>query len=152
MFFFYLILQYDRLKFEIDSNYWRITSVNSEYKLCPSYPRYLIVPASVSDQTLETAAKFRSSRRVPAVVWRWVNLQCDDYTFICTKNVFRFFKHFGPFTGIKKMEWLLPGAVNRKSVGWDGGLKRTRNWWNVLQKLAFRVVLLRPVLNVILRG
>lgn len=51
--------------------------MNSEYKLCPSYPRYLIVPASVSDQTLETAAKFRSSKRVPAVVWRYV-----EWTFL----------------------------------------------------------------------
>lgn len=65
-----LRFEYERLKFENDSNCWRITNVNSDYKLCPSYPRYLIVPASVSDQTLEIAAKFRSSRRVPAVVWR----------------------------------------------------------------------------------
>ncbi|XP_018323498.1 myotubularin-related protein 4 isoform X3 [Agrilus planipennis] len=62
----------DRLKFDLHGA-WRISSVNKNYKLCPSYPPQLLVPACITDDTLETVAKFRSSRRIPTVVWRHVD-------------------------------------------------------------------------------
>ncbi|CAG9861292.1 unnamed protein product [Phyllotreta striolata] len=49
---------------------WRISKVNENYKFCPTYPPYLLVPSSINDDMLESVAKFRSSRRIPAVVWR----------------------------------------------------------------------------------
>lgn len=49
---------------------WRVTAANAEYKLCPSYPPLLIVPASICDEDLDSVARFRAMRRVPAVVWR----------------------------------------------------------------------------------
>jgi myotubularin-related protein 3/4 len=58
----------ERLQFAGDS--WRISEANRNYKLCPTYPPYLIVPSCINDETLECVAKFRSSRRIPAVVWR----------------------------------------------------------------------------------
>ncbi|XP_063929723.1 myotubularin-related protein 4 isoform X2 [Zophobas morio] len=58
----------ERLQFEGDS--WRISEANKSYKLCSTYPPYLIVPSCINDETLEAVAKFRSSRRIPAVVWR----------------------------------------------------------------------------------
>nr|XP_022920445.1 myotubularin-related protein 3 [Onthophagus taurus]XP_022920446.1 myotubularin-related protein 3 [Onthophagus taurus]XP_022920447.1 myotubularin-related protein 3 [Onthophagus taurus] len=61
--------EFTRLKFDQNGT-WRISSVNASYKLCPSYPPSLVVPSCISDVTLETVAKFRSSRRIPAVVWR----------------------------------------------------------------------------------
>ncbi|KAJ8917303.1 hypothetical protein NQ315_002321 [Exocentrus adspersus] len=57
-----------RLQFEGDS--WRISKVNENYKLCPTYPPYLLVPSCINDDVLESVAKFRSSRRIPAAVWR----------------------------------------------------------------------------------
>lgn len=63
------VAQVDRLKFDIHG-VWRISSVNKNYQLCPSYPPQLLVPSCITDATLETVAKFRSSRRIPAVVWR----------------------------------------------------------------------------------
>ncbi|KAJ8985222.1 hypothetical protein NQ317_018251 [Molorchus minor] len=57
-----------RLQFEGDS--WRISKVNDNFKLCPTYPPYLLVPSCINDDTLESVAKFRSSRRIPAAVWR----------------------------------------------------------------------------------
>ncbi|XP_018569560.1 myotubularin-related protein 3 isoform X2 [Anoplophora glabripennis] len=57
-----------RLQFEGDS--WRISKVNENYKLCPTYPPYLLVPSCINDDVLENVAKFRSSRRIPAAVWR----------------------------------------------------------------------------------
>lgn len=60
-----------RMGFDTDlGGTWRISNINENFKLCMSYPRYLIVPASVPDQDLETVASFRYSRRIPTVVWR----------------------------------------------------------------------------------
>ncbi len=64
-------LQFDRLGFKDELCPWRVTSINFEYKLCASYPQHLVVPKKFTDKELETCAKFRSSRRVPAVVWRY---------------------------------------------------------------------------------
>ncbi|CAG2068812.1 unnamed protein product, partial [Timema podura] len=58
----------ERLKFDL-LGAWRISRANSEYKLCPSYPKQLLVPACITDETLESVARFRSARRIPAVVW-----------------------------------------------------------------------------------
>lgn len=49
---------------------WRISYINNEFKLCASYPKLLIVPACISDETLMSVSSFRSSRRIPAVVYR----------------------------------------------------------------------------------
>ncbi|XP_046608282.1 myotubularin-related protein 3 isoform X1 [Neodiprion virginianus] len=62
----------ERLKFNLHGT-WRISQINVDYKMCPSYPPQLLVPACITDDTLENVAKFRSSRRIPAVVWRHVN-------------------------------------------------------------------------------
>lgn len=61
-----------RLKFRLntDGGPWRISKVNADFKLCPSYPRNLLVPANIDDADLHKVATFRSSRRIPAVVWR----------------------------------------------------------------------------------
>ncbi|XP_057319209.1 myotubularin-related protein 3 isoform X1 [Microplitis mediator] len=62
----------ERLKFNLHGT-WRITQINKDYQICSSYPPELLVPACISDKQLELVAKFRSSRRIPAVIWRNVN-------------------------------------------------------------------------------
>lgn len=59
----------ERLSFDLKGA-WRITNINQEFKFCPSYPRMLLVPACITDETLNNVATFRSSRRIPAVTWR----------------------------------------------------------------------------------
>nr|XP_032526415.1 myotubularin-related protein 3 isoform X2 [Danaus plexippus plexippus] len=59
----------DRLGFTMKGA-WRVSAANVEYKLCGSYPPLLVVPASVGDDDLESVARFRAMRRIPAVVWR----------------------------------------------------------------------------------
>ncbi|CAO1435071.1 unnamed protein product [Diamesa serratosioi] len=59
----------ERLSFDMQGA-WRISYANVDFKLCQSYPKNLIVPASITDDTLLNVASFRSSRRIPAVVWR----------------------------------------------------------------------------------
>lgn len=48
-------------------NKWRMTSLNENYALCATYPRQLSVPASVSDNVLNYAARFRSKNRLPVL-------------------------------------------------------------------------------------
>ncbi|XP_044002775.1 myotubularin-related protein 3 isoform X3 [Aphidius gifuensis] len=59
----------ERMKFNLHGS-WRISQMNKDYRICPSYPPQLLVPACINDETLEAVAKFRSSRRIPAIVWR----------------------------------------------------------------------------------
>ncbi|XP_050521870.1 myotubularin-related protein 3 [Daktulosphaira vitifoliae] len=68
----YFMKEIERLNINVvgDNVKWRISKVNWDYKLCASYPNRLLVPSCISDQVLEAAAKFRSSKRLPVVVWR----------------------------------------------------------------------------------
>lgn len=60
--------EYNRL--ELDKDFWRVTNINEQYKLCPSYPNLLVVPSSISDNVIKHASKFRSKQRIPAVVYK----------------------------------------------------------------------------------
>eukprot|EP01027_Heterolobosea_sp_BB2_P006605 GEZU01009959.1.p1 GENE.GEZU01009959.1~~GEZU01009959.1.p1 ORF type:complete len:339 (+),score=69.02 GEZU01009959.1:502-1518(+) len=51
------------------NNCWRISDINKDFALCDTYPAKLVVPKSLSDQHLETAAKFRSRGRLPTLTW-----------------------------------------------------------------------------------
>ncbi|KAK6459517.1 myotubularin-related dual specificity phosphatase [Scheffersomyces xylosifermentans] len=53
-----------------NEDYWRLTNVNEDYKFCPSYPNFLVIPSTISDNVLKHAAKFRSKQRIPAIVYR----------------------------------------------------------------------------------
>ncbi|KAL6074245.1 Myotubularin-related protein 2 [Balamuthia mandrillaris] len=48
---------------------WRITSINSNFELCPSYPPLLVVPAAIADAELWQVAKYRQKSRIPVLVW-----------------------------------------------------------------------------------
>ena len=55
---------------KFDSKLWRISEVNKKFDVCATYPEYLIVPKSISDEQLKKIAAFRSSKRFPTVMWR----------------------------------------------------------------------------------
>lgn len=55
---------------ELEGRGFRVSYANLSYELVPSYPRLLVVPACISDAQLGAIAKYRSSGRLPAVVWR----------------------------------------------------------------------------------
>ncbi|BFZ55754.1 phosphatidylinositol-3-phosphatase ymr1 [Savitreella phatthalungensis] len=46
---------------------WRLSELNADYKLSPTYPAVLAVPADVSDNVLYHAGKYRSKGRVPVL-------------------------------------------------------------------------------------
>ncbi|CAI9091254.1 OLC1v1026225C1 [Oldenlandia corymbosa var. corymbosa] len=60
--------------FTLSNELWRISSVNSSYSMCPTYPFALLVPRSISDEELQQACRFRARCRLPAVSW------CDQKT------------------------------------------------------------------------
>uniref|UniRef100_A0A667ZMT0 phosphatidylinositol-3,5-bisphosphate 3-phosphatase n=1 Tax=Myripristis murdjan TaxID=586833 RepID=A0A667ZMT0_9TELE len=51
-------------------NAWRVSDINSNFKLCSSYPQKLLVPVWITDKELESVASFRSWKRIPVVVYR----------------------------------------------------------------------------------
>ncbi|KAL6937939.1 hypothetical protein ACO0RG_004464 [Hanseniaspora osmophila] len=52
---------------EIPKEFWRISDVNADFKVCPTYPKRFVVPSSVSDTLLKYATKYRSSCRIPVL-------------------------------------------------------------------------------------
>eukprot|EP00045_Choanoeca_perplexa_P014305 m.167499 g.167499 ORF g.167499 m.167499 type:complete len:578 (-) comp16639_c0_seq2:1416-3149(-) len=53
----------------VNPSHWKVSSVNQDYKLCPTYPSQLILPCATPDTDIATIAKFRSKGRLPALVW-----------------------------------------------------------------------------------
>ncbi|XP_076867817.1 phosphatidylinositol-3,5-bisphosphate 3-phosphatase MTMR4 isoform X2 [Brachyhypopomus gauderio] len=60
-----------RMGFDMQ-NAWRVSDINSNYKLCSSYPQKLLVPVWITDKELDSVASFRSWKRIPVVVYRHV--------------------------------------------------------------------------------
>lgn len=53
----------------LDNPTWRVSNANATYKLCNTYPQWLVVPAALSDDDLHAVAGFRSGHRLPAMCW-----------------------------------------------------------------------------------
>ncbi|XP_078044125.1 myotubularin-related protein 10-B isoform X2 [Augochlora pura] len=49
--------------------FWRLSTVNVDFKLCRSLTRYIIVPASITDSQLMDAVKHFQGNRPP--IWSW---------------------------------------------------------------------------------
>jgi myotubularin-related protein 3/4 len=58
------------IRLQLDAFPWRVTEINRNYKVCPSYPEYCVVPLAITEEELGEVAKFRSYRRFPTIVWR----------------------------------------------------------------------------------
>eukprot|EP00063_Salmo_salar_P078865 XP_014053700.1 PREDICTED: myotubularin-related protein 4-like isoform X4 [Salmo salar] len=64
-----LQMEVKRMGFDMQ-NAWRVSDINLKYKLCSSYPQKLLVPVWITDKELESVGSFRSSNRIPVVVYR----------------------------------------------------------------------------------
>ncbi|XP_068126142.1 myotubularin-related protein 4 isoform X2 [Hyperolius riggenbachi] len=62
-------VELQRMGFDMQ-NAWRVSEINNNYKLCPSYPQKWLVPVWITDKELENVASFRSWKRIPVVVYR----------------------------------------------------------------------------------
>lgn len=52
------------------SDEWRISYVNQDFRVCPSYPSAVVVPKSIDDETIVIAATFREGGRFPVLSYR----------------------------------------------------------------------------------
>eukprot|EP01091_Cochliopodium_minus_P017371 TRINITY_DN678_c0_g1_i1.p1 TRINITY_DN678_c0_g1~~TRINITY_DN678_c0_g1_i1.p1 ORF type:complete len:652 (-),score=155.56 TRINITY_DN678_c0_g1_i1:85-2040(-) len=66
-------LEKEFLRQKIPQDQWKITNLNHDYSLCPTYPKKLIVPFKIMDEELISVSKFRSSKRIPTLVYYHVN-------------------------------------------------------------------------------
>ncbi|NXI55828.1 MTMR9 protein, partial [Chloroceryle aenea] len=46
---------------------WRLSCINKEFSICPSYPPVVIVPKSIDDEALRKVATFRHGSRFPVL-------------------------------------------------------------------------------------
>ena len=51
------------------SSEWRISYVNFDYRICPTYPRAVVVPAAMGDEVLRCSAQFRSVPNVAFLIF-----------------------------------------------------------------------------------
>eukprot|EP00116_Pleurobrachia_bachei_P002100 sb/3462362/ len=58
-------IEYSR--FGVPNSGWKYSSLNENYKLCPTYPKWLFVPAEATNEIVQGSAKFRSQQRLPAL-------------------------------------------------------------------------------------
>lgn len=55
--------------FTLFNELWRISDVNSNYTMCPTYPFALIVPKCITDEEVLQASTFRARYRLPVISW-----------------------------------------------------------------------------------
>lgn len=48
---------------------WRISELNANYEVSPTYPALIAVPSSLSDEDVIEGSKFRSKNRLQALSW-----------------------------------------------------------------------------------
>lgn len=67
------VKDWHRLGFGDGGNGYRISSVNSNYAMCRSYPAILVAPTNVTDEALRTLGRCYKSQRIPVATWRHRN-------------------------------------------------------------------------------
>ncbi|KAL9103441.1 MAG: hypothetical protein Q9163_001504 [Psora crenata] len=48
---------------------WRLSAINTDYSFSPTYPALLVVPVTISDNTLNYAVRYRSRGRIPVLTY-----------------------------------------------------------------------------------
>lgn len=79
-----LCLQHDR---------WRLSTVNRDYSVCPSYPPAVIVPKDADDDMLKKVAKFRQGGRFPVLCYYHRKNGMVRCFFLCVSTVGMQFIH-----------------------------------------------------------
>ena len=52
--------------YKVQNNFLRITNLNENFSLCPTYPRVLVVPSEITDEEIKDASLFRTKNRIPS--------------------------------------------------------------------------------------
>ncbi|XP_063298084.1 myotubularin-related protein 9 [Pelobates fuscus] len=57
--------EFELLSSETDE--WRLSRVNQDFSVCPSYPSVVVVPKSIDDESLKKVSQFRQGGRFPVL-------------------------------------------------------------------------------------
>lgn len=57
----------------LSSDEWRISTVNKDYSVCPSYCSTIIIPKSITDEEIKQSSLFRDGGRFPVISYRHEN-------------------------------------------------------------------------------
>lgn len=71
------------------SDEWRISTMNKNYEICPTYSSTLIVPKTIDDETIAASAAFREGGRFPTLSYRHENgavLLRSGQPLLCSSN------------------------------------------------------------------
>nr|XP_051698555.1 myotubularin-related protein 7 isoform X3 [Oryctolagus cuniculus] len=66
----------------LPNDYWQLSDVNRDYRVCDSYPTELYVPKSATAHIILGSSKFRSRRRFPALSYYYK----DNHASICRSS------------------------------------------------------------------
>ncbi|KAG5075479.1 hypothetical protein JHK84_056710 [Glycine max] len=110
--------------FTLSNDLWRISSVNSDYTMCQSYPFALVVPKIISDDEVLQASSFRARCRLPVVSW------CNPLTGAVVARSSQ------PLVGLmmnmrSNMDEKLVGALCSKL---DNGSRRVEFWGSLVRR------------------
>ena len=65
--------EFMRQQVPYDMDSFRISAINNKYKLCETYPHFLIVPSSIDDFTIKEMASCRSKKRFPILTYTYTH-------------------------------------------------------------------------------
>ncbi|XP_076315839.1 myotubularin related protein 6 [Tachypleus tridentatus] len=60
-------LQAEYTRMGVPNKHWVLTTINLDYEICDTYPKYLYVPANASTPVLVGSSRFRSRGRLPVL-------------------------------------------------------------------------------------
>ena len=80
----------------------RFCYANKGFKLCETYPEFLIEPAQMSDEDLIQASKYRTKNRIPIMAYYYYNQNSDDDK--CVPTIWRSAQNKAGIMGSKKNE------------------------------------------------
>lgn len=70
---YFFDLQSEFQHMSVPNAYWSLTTINKDYEICDTYPRYLYVPATVTTPVLIGSSRFRSKARLPVLSYLYKN-------------------------------------------------------------------------------
>lgn len=93
------------------SDDWRISTINKDYSVCPTYSANLLVPKAIDDETILAAANFRDGGRFPVLSYRHENgavlLRSSQPLIINNRRCRADEKILNHFLGINKKGYLI---------------------------------------------
>jgi len=80
----------------------RFCYVNKDFKLCETYPEFLIEPKNMSDEELKAASQYRTKNRLPIMAYYYYNNNSENDNMVPT--IWRSAQNKGGLMGSKKNE------------------------------------------------